>query len=172
MVGIATCCRMDGPGFDRHWGWETFSSPKSVQAGQHTCRPIRIKIILGISSTQNRKSMNFGLRFLDYDTLLSYRWSSGFRRTHYLHLQFASQTLPVNLALRLHLRACALPGLVHSSHRVLWGLQQFTWQLAQALGILCLCLRPTTTTKAVQQTLVVRWLMFLKNPTKSKTARG
>jgi hypothetical protein len=27
-----------------------------------------------------------------------------------------SQTLPVNLALRLHLRACPLPGLVHSSH--------------------------------------------------------
>lgn len=37
-----------------------------------------------------------------------------------------SQILPVNLALRFHLRACPLPGLVHSSHRVLRGLQQFT----------------------------------------------
>ena len=82
-----------------------------------------------------------------------------------------SQTLPVNLALRLHLHACPLPGLVHSSHRVLRGLQQFTWQLAQALGILSLRLRPATT-RAVQQTLAARGLTFLRNPTNSKTAMG
>jgi len=82
-----------------------------------------------------------------------------------------SQTLPVNLALRLHLRACPLPGLVHSSHRVFRGLQQFTWQLAQALGILSLRLRPATT-RAVQQPLAARGLTFLRNPTNSKTAMG
>lgn len=54
-------------------------------------------------------------------------------------------SLPVNLALCLHLCTCTLPGLVHSSHRVLGGLYQLTRQLAQALGILGLCFRPVTT---------------------------
>jgi hypothetical protein len=59
------------------------------------------------------------------------------------------RSLPVYLALCLHLCACTLPGLGHSSHRVLGGLEQLTRQLTQALGVLCLCFRPVTT-KTVQ----------------------
>jgi hypothetical protein len=66
--------------------------------------------------------------------------------------------LPVNLALCLHLSTCTLPGLVHSSYRVLGGLQQLPRQLTQALGILRLCFRPVTTQTVAGMTRMSRFL--------------
>jgi len=62
----------------------------------------------------------------------------------------ASPHSPVNFALCLHLRACALPGLVHGSHRILGSFQQFPGELVEGFGILRFCLRPVTDTSTLR----------------------
>jgi len=126
VVSIETHYRIDGPGFEAGGGKGFFvlqipSRPDNVPVGLPTLKEYRGNVVHRIT-TELILDCGFWI-LIPCNVLGDYQRSNEHSASIF---RIISQTLPVNLALCLHLRACPLPGLVHSSHRILRGLQQFT----------------------------------------------